>query len=509
MKISQKDVEYIQSNGIAVTEVQKQLSRFKEGFPDMQLTQPVSEGNGLLKLSPAALQANIEKYDLEGRKQDTVKFVPASGAASRMFKLLYHFLEEGTNGENADISTFYSSLPNFAFYEELKAHCPSEKTFENWKITKDKTLVQALLQKPGLNYGFLPKALLTFHKYENGTFRKAIDEHLVEGARYCKNENSAVYIHFTVSEEHLDFFKNHLSQVQPTFEEQFKVQYRISFSTQDKATDTIAVYPDNAPFRTADGHLLFRPGGHGALLQNLNALHADIVFIKNVDNVAAEWLLEDTVNYKKALAGVLLDMQAKIFDYCRLLKDKHSFTRELENEILTLLQDKCGCILHEAYANLNTLERSAYLFSMLHRPIRVCGVVEASNTGGGPFWVRHTDGTERLQLVETAQVNPNDTQQMKILSASRYANITDLVCGIKDFNGEKFDLLHFRDENAGFIAEKSVNGKTIKAMELPGLWNGAMSNWNTLFVQVPITTFNPVKTVMDLLKKEHQGTEKI
>ena len=254
-----------------------------------------------------------------------------------------------------------------------------------------------------------------------------------------------------------------------------------------------------------DGSLLFRPGGHGALIKNLNEIEADIVFIKNIDNVAAQWLIKDTLDYKKALGGALLETQSILFDYCHRLKSAKSLSPDTEKEIIDFLYSRLGFNVPERFNQKTEGDKIAYLYAKLNRPLRICGVIKSSNTGGGPFWVKDADGALSLQLVETAQVNLKDEAQVKILNTSEYANITDLVCGVKNFEGQPFDLMKYRDPETGFIAEKSQNGKALKAMELPGLWNGAMSNWNTAFVQVPTSTFNPVKTVLDLLKKEHQG----
>ena len=503
MNFNQKDLDQIAALGISPEEVDQQISRFKNGFPDLNLFAPVEPGNGLKKLSPEELGAFIDLFEKQGIKNELVKFVPASGAASRMFKMLYNFLDGAISTEDPDVQHFFNGLKNFAFYDELVEVLGADASFAI--EARAKKVVEALLTENGLNYGFLPKALLTFHKYEAGKVTKAIDEHLVEGAAYAADENGLVKLHFTVSAEHLDLIKAHIARVQPVYEQEFDKTYDISFSVQDKATDTLAVDLNNIPFRKENGELLFRPGGHGALLKNLDAVEGDIVFIKNVDNVAAQWLINDTIDYKKALGGVLVDLQNKVFDYCNCLENITETGEELEHEISVFLSEKLGYKLPDSFAKKTSVEKLELLFKVLNRPIRICGVVESSGTGGGPFWVSHNDGTQTLQLVETAQVNLEKADQVAILNASCYANITDLVCGVKNYKGEPFDLMQFRDPDTGFIAEKSAGGKTLKAMELPGLWNGAMSDWNTVFVEVPMTTFNPVKTVLDLLKKEHQG----
>lgn len=499
MNFSNQDIEQIKTLGKTTEEVEKQLERFRNGFPEIELCGNVEENNGLQILSPQELSNYISLFDSNATKKQLIKFVPASGAASRMFKLLFNFLEGSINSSDKGIQEFFGKLKNFAFYDELHELLNgNEKDF-------DPKVVELLLTESGLNYGSLPKALLTFHKYSDGSTTKAIDEHLIEGAAYCSDKNGNVVLHFTVSEEHLTPIKKHLEKVVPGLEEKLGKKFQISFSFQDPATNTLAVNMHNEPFRTDDGKLLFRPGGHGALLKNLNEINGDIVFIKNIDNVAANWLIKDTIDYKKALGGVLIETQQQVFNFCKKLDSGATLTLETEEAITTLLQTKLGYKLPKNFAHLNPKAKKDFLLEKLNRPIRICGVVESKGTGGGPFWVKHSDGSETLQLVETDQINKAKKEQLQFLNASNYANITDLFCGVKNFKGEKFDLMQFSDPDTGFITEKSLSGKPLKAMELPGLWNGAMSDWNTAYIQVPITTFNPVKTVLDLLKKEHQG----
>lgn len=505
MEFNKKDLEQMKQLGIKPDEVKAQLARFKNGFPDLKLCSTVEINKGLEKLSPENLEQYIALYNKKSGEKQLLKFVPASGAASRMFKMLFNYLEGSITFDDKDAKQFFNEFSNFAFSEELLSLLDEKENKKALLEQGDKKIVELLLSEDGLNYGNLPKALLSFHRYKNGTITKAIDEHLIEGAQYCSDASNTVSLHFTVSAEHIELIKNHLNTVVSRFEKRFNKTYNISFSVQDKATDTLAVDLQNEPFRKENDELLFRPGGHGALLKNLNEVNADVVFIKNIDNVAAEWLIKDTIEYKKALGGVLIETQNIIFDYCEQLQNGSELNATLEKEIVEFLSTKLGYKVSEKFSTLFLDEKRTFLFNKLNRPLRICGVIEASNTGGGPFWVKHTDGTESLQLVETAQINLNDKAQVEILEASRYANITDLICGLKDFKGNKFDLMQFRDPDTGFISEKSLGGKALKAMELPGLWNGAMSDWNTAFVVVPITTFNPVKTVLDLLKKEHQG----
>ena len=407
-----------------------------------------------------------------------MKFVPASGAATRMFKELFEFVNEGKRGKGID--TLLSNLDKFAFAPELKAVLPED--------ADDRATVDAIVNE-GLNYGHKPKGLVTFHAYPEGA-RKAVEEHLVEGAAYASS-NGVARIHFTVSPEHMEGFKTLLAEKVPVYEKRFGIRYDISFSVQKPATDTIAVNPDNTPFRQEDGRLLFRPAGHGALIENLNEIDADVIFIKNIDNVTTDARRGDTIRFKKVLAGVLLDLQERAFEYLRALDVDGCELAPIAEFIERRL-----CV--KLPADYNT----ALLRAVLDRPIRACGMVR--NEGepcGGPVWVGNPDGTESLQIAESSQIGPDDQPLMK--SATHF-NPVDLVCGVKTSKGGKFDLRQYTDPSTGFISSKSSGGRELRAQELPGLWNGAMARWNTIFVDVPITTFSPVKVVQDLLRPQHQ-----
>ena len=352
-----------------------------------------------------------------------------------------------------------------------------------------------------MNYGQLPKGLLLFHKYDEG-IRTAMEEHLVEAAQYAST-NGKAQVHFTVSEEHIELFKQKVEEKKSYYEQMFNVSYDISFSTQKASTDTVAANPDNTPFRNDDGSLLFRPGGHGALIQNLNELNADIVFIKNIDNVVPDHLKDETTKWKKIIAGVLVELQQKCFDYLKLLKS----SQYDKQDILTVkdfLEHELCCKLDHAKA-MSDIELVDFLIEKLNRPIRVCGMVKNSGEpGGGPFFVYNADNTISLQILESSQLDVNNPETMNMFTKGTHFNPVDLVCATKDYKGNKFNLPDFVDPLTGFISKKSKNGKELKALELPGLWNGAMSNWNTIFVEVPAITFNPVKTVNDLLREQHQ-----
>ena len=395
-----------------------------------------------------------------------------------MFKELFEFVNEDKRGKGID--TLLQNIEKFAFYPELKAVVTD--------FSDDKAVVSAII-KQGLGYGSLPKGLVTFHSYENGA-RKAVEEHLVEGALYGASEG-VVKLHFTVSPEHKQAFVVLLSERTAKYEQLFGVKYDISFSEQKSSTDTIAVNPDNTPFRTDDGALLFRPAGHGALLENLNDIEASVIFVKNIDNVTTDALRADTVLYKKALAGLLLELQQQIFEALASLENGTADVAA----VAALLEQKLCVKLPENYD-------VALLEKLLKRPIRVCGMVRnEGEPGGGPFWVANADGTQTLQIAESSQISADD---MHLMKDATHFNPVDLVCGVYAADGSKYNLLDYTDPATGFISSKSSGGRTLRAQELPGLWNGAMANWTTIFVDVPISTFSPVKVVQDLLRVQHQ-----
>ena len=449
---SAQDLEQLQARGISVEKAEAQLECFRNGFPELDIVAPASTKKGILAPKRAEQEQYIaawQQYLAEGHK--ILKFVPASGAASRMFKNLFQYLEDGI--ETPFIQDFLAHKDCFAFGPQLAGK-------------EGQDAVRYLLND--MHYGDLPKGLLLFHKYRDGARTPAL-EHLVEGALYCaepakEGEKPTVYLHFTVSHDHLPLFRQHIADNLKKFEEKYNVKYDVTFSEQLPSTDTIAANPDGTPFRMKDGKLLFRPGGHGALIENLNQQDADIVFIKNIDNVVPDRLKKDTIRYKQILAGVLVTEQKRIFE---ALKDP----------------------------NLSDEERAK-----LNRPIRVCGVVKnTGEPGGGPFLVREADGSISCQILESTQIS-----DPALMAQSTHFNPVDLVCAIRDYEGKPFDLPKYVDPQTGFISNKSKDGKELLALELPGLWNGAMSRWNTIFVEVPVSTFNPVKTVNDLLREQHQ-----
>lgn len=489
---SDKDLQQIESRGADLATINQQIENFKTGFPFMNVIKAATIGDGMIKLEDEDVEKYKQIFDNQANSLDLLKFVPASGAATRMFKSLFSAKDEGKFDKS--VTEFLERLKGFAFYDSLIKAIGSENA-------DAQTILDYLLTDKGLDYGSLPKGLLEFHAYGD-TSRTPAEEHLVEGAKYA-NSAGKVKLHFTVSPEHRPKFKALIDRVLDGYESLFDVKYDISFSEQKPSTDTIAVNMDNTPFRTNDGSLLFRPAGHGALLSNLNDQSADVVFIKNIDNVVPDRLKETTIDYKKALAGVLLDFQKKVFAYQAQLETDDS--EALINEISTFLANQLCTLPSADFSNYSKEEKIAYLKNKLNRPLRVCGMVKnVGEPGGGPFWAENSDGTTSLQVVESAQIDLSDAAQKEIFDKATHFNPVDLICSMKDYKGNKFDLLQFRDPQTGFITQKSQSGKDLKAQELPGLWNGSMSDWNTLFVEVPLITFNPVKTVNDLLRKEHQ-----
>ncbi|MFI3316116.1 MAG: DUF4301 family protein [Rikenellaceae bacterium] len=475
---STQDLEQIKAHGIDPKSVEQQINYFQKGFPSLPVLRAASVGDGIIRLSDAQLKAAEAHYQSELDNLKVVKFVPASGAATRMFKELFEFVGAGKRTKGID--TLIDNIERFAFYPELK-----EVVAQG---ADDKSVVSAIIGK-GLNYGSLPKGLVTFHSYEDGN-RKAVEEHLVEAALYGSN-NGVANIHFTVSTEHKSGFVELLGAVTPRYEAKFGVKFNVSFSEQSPATDTVAVNPDNTLFRTGAGELLFRPAGHGALIENLNAIDADIIFVKNIDNVTTDALRGDTTLYKRALGGVLLDLQNQAFECIKALEVGGA---ELE-VIAEFIETKLCVKLPGDYG-------AATLRTILERPMRVCAMVRnEGEPGGGPYWVKDADGLQTLQIAESSQISAEDAH---LMSSATHFNPVDLVCGVKDSRGKKFDLKAFVDPEAGFISEKSSEGRALRAQELPGLWNGSMAKWNTVFVEVPVSTFSPVKVVQDLLRPQHQ-----
>jgi hypothetical protein len=511
---TKEDLNLFEKKGINTDTVEKQVASFKKGFPFADLVCPATPGNGITTVDQKYANAYSLYYDNASAKMKIVKMVPASGAASRMFSNLYKFSGEYKASEflkfkddksYQDVFSFIEDIRKFAFFDDLTAimklngkdilKCIEEKDYN--------FVIDFLLGEKGLNYGNLPKGLIKFHQYEDHA-RTAFEEHLAEGALYCSDKNGNVYIHFTISPEHVNKFEELIGDVKNYYEEKFKVKYEISYSVQKPSTDTIAVSMNNEPFRETDGTILFRPGGHGALIENLNDLDAEIVFVKNIDNIVPDKLKDTTTLFKKVIGGILLEYRETAFEYLEMLDSGDVDEDELK-EITTFCINKLMLSVSKGFEEFDQFEKIDLLYNFLNRPMRVCGMVKnEGEPGGGPFWVKDKEGRISLQIVESSQIDLENETQKSILGKATHFNPVDLVCSIKNYKGEKFDLKDFIDQSTGFISSKSKDGKQLKALELPGLWNGAMAEWITIFVDVPLITFNPVKTVNDLLREEHQ-----
>ena len=513
--LNKEDLKQIQAKEISVAVVERQLEQFKNGFPFVDITAPAVIDHGIVKVD----EEMVEKYQKLHRKmlssKRVVKFVPASGAATRMFQNVYELIKEYDKSYEKYLSTlvdrsfnsiFYvcEHMRHFAFYGDLMK-AASENGMDLNCILDKKSFAEALgllISEKGLNYGQLPKGLLKFHRYHDEV-RTAAEEHLVEGAQYAASKGN-VDIHFTVSPEHVAPFKQLLNSVKEKYGARFGVVFNISYSIQDSSTDTIAVDADNNPFRNPDNSILFRPAGHGALLKNLGDLDYDIVFIKNIDNVVTDRLKPDTVKYKQIIGGVLAEILETIAGYMTKLEDPESIVDGSLTKMVNFAEQRLNNPFPYAVNEVSRDQKIEWLLSVLNRPTRVCGMVKnEGEPGGGPFWVKDSNGIESLQIVEASQLDPANKAHAKIVKAATHFNPVDLVCSISDYKGNAFDLTQFRDDNTGFISTKSKDGKELKALELPGLWNGAMARWNTVFVEVPIATFNPVKIINDLLRVEH------
>ena len=520
------DLQQLQQKGISEERLLQQLRDFRNGFPFARLVAPAIKGHGVLNLTDQEKDHYRKLYRDQASRNKILKFVPASGAATRMFKNLYACYETlkdyraATHQEKApdniglkpDVQEFFHHISDFAFYEALEKALNRiyGKTVDSSLIGKEYfCILDTLLENPqGLRYGKLPKALLLFHNYPQGP-RMSLEEHLVEAALYAGSQG-VCHLHFTISPEHREEFRNRIGQVLPRYEAQYKVKYDISYSEQKPSTDTVAVTLQNEVFRDEEGRMVFRPGGHGALIENLNETQADIVFIKNIDNVTYDSLRQDTVIYKELLAGILIQCREDIFQKLREL-DSIS-PANASQAYLQGLQDfatrKLCMALPENLSSWSPQQQSDWFRTALNRPIRVCGVVKnTGEPGGGPFWVLgQGQQAPSLQIVESSQVNMDDAKQKEIFNTSEFFNPVDLVCSLRDYKHNKFNLSDFVDPQTAFISRKSVKGTDIKAMELPGLWNGAMAHWITLFVEVPQSVFTPVKTVNDLLRPQHLAT---
>lgn len=515
MNFTEQDIKQIKSKGLTLKKVEVQIQLFKTGVPFINLKEAATVGNGIIKLLENEKEHYCHIFDSKSSEKKVIKFVPASGAASRMFKFLFNFLEQYNSSKETinsyinthkatELSLFFVALEKLPFFEDVvhKLH----ELFDNFNdLPEDKQreeFVKTILEEDRLNYSAFPKGLLPFHRYKDIACT-AFEEHLFEAALYASSKNKA-YLHFTISEKYDHKFDEEFKYIEEDVEVKTSTEFNVSFSYQKEITETIAVTSDNKPFRNTDESLLFRPSGHGALIENLNDLDADIIFIKNIDNVVVSKYKNQVSGYKKMIAGLLLELQAKSFEFLNEL-DNETVGENKLIEIAEFLSNKLNVFISLEFEKYSTKYQIDYLKQKLNRPIRVCGMVKnEGEPGGGPFWVKDEMGVPSLQIVESAQVDKKNKLQKGILKSASHFNPVDIVCGIKNYKNEKFNLTNFVDPKTSFITMKTKIGKHIKALELPGLWNGAMANWNTVFVEVPLLTFNPVKTVNDLLKPAHQ-----
>ena len=505
---NENDKKLMAAKGIDESVIEAQLKRFETGFPWLKLEAAATVGHGITRLDSKQQSQCIKLWkEFQGGGATIEKFQPASGAASRMFKNLFAFINEGKAAPETEFERqFFEGITQFAFYPQLNKTCVNlykNNVAELIEVGRYADVLKALLLSDGMNYGALPKGLLRFHRTTAGSVHTPLEEHLEEGAQYAADADRCVRIHFTVSPEHRSGFEKLIKAKVPLMEKVWGVKYDITLSEQKASTDTIAVNMDNTPYRDADGNLLFRPAGHGALLENLNERDADVVFIKNVDNVVPLRLRSVSTRFKKIIGGYLIQVQRQIKKYLEIL-DKGNVKTSVLKEMLRYASQTL-CIVDASTETMDDNALATWLRDKFNRPIRVCGVVpNEGEPGGGPYLAYNADGSASPQILESAQINPDDPAAVEMMKCGTHFNPVDLVCYIKDYKGIKFDLRKFVDVETGFISIKSKDGVDIKALELPGLWNGSMSNWNTIFIEVPIETFNPVKTVNDLLRRAHQ-----
>jgi len=516
-QLSEDIISQLKQKGVSVESALSQIETFKKGVPFTELVRPCKIGDGIDNID-ADLEKYVGTFDSESKSKKVIKFVPASGAASRMFKDLLsvcgrdgevtrdELMTEKSNDSKAFL-TFIDNISKFAFSDELSSVLKNDglNLAELLCSGEYRSIAEYTLGPSGLNYSNLPKGIIEFHNYGDIS-RTAFEEHLVEAKEYSADAIGVSRLHFTVSPEHMARVKD-LLESRNNRHASDGVNFEISYSIQKPSTDTLAVDMENRPLLDSEGEIVVRPGGHGALIENLNDLDCDIAFIKNIDNVVPDYLKTETYIYKKALGGYLFDLQSKIFGYL-VQMDAGPPDQALFNEASNFLTHELSIEFPLAFNEMHFEDRICLFRSKLDRPIRVCGVVKnVGEPGGGPFWVRNKEEAVTKQIVESAQVNLESQKQFKIWESSTHFNPVDLVCGLKNYKGEQFDLKQYVNPDMGFISHKSKDGIELKALELPGLWNGAMADWITLFVEVPLITFNPVKTILDLLRPEHQPQE--
>lgn len=515
MNISNQDIKQLENNNISQSRIEEQFEILKTGIPFADLQSAATENNGLLVFTKEEQEFWVTFFEEKKDTLNTLKFTPASGAATRMFKFLFEFVEDYNPKDGSinayinkkgvpELRLFFVGLESFPFYKKIRARI-REKYGKNGADINENRLrfVKIMLEEKELDFGKKPKGLFPFHSYKKYV-AAAFEEHLFEGALYA-NKDGVARLHFTISKEHQKRFDKKLKKRKAYIERKTKMRFDISYSYQDSSTNTIALTKSNDLLRDDDDKIVLRPGGHGSLIKNLNKQDADIIFIKNIDNVVVNKYKEQVAYYKKMLAGKLLSLQASSFKYLEAIDNQEEISDNKRLEIAAFLKNDLFIKLPAHYKSLDKTAQITLYKKLLDRPIRVCGMVKnEGEPGGGPFWVLHEDGTESLQIIEGVQINPNDKKQQEILKNATHFNPVDIICGVKNYKGEKYNLLQYVDYKAGFIASKSYQGQQIKVIEHPGLWNGGMAYWNTIFIEVPLVTFNPVKTVNDLLKPAHQ-----
>lgn len=506
--ITEHDKSMLDARGISQQTVSDQLARFTTGFPYLRLAASATVGNGILRTDAQIEEKAVARWDKFLAEGATVcKFVPASGAASRMFKALFAFVDgqEETPAADSPVAALIANIDKTAFYGQLndilqKLHGKTARQLID--EGKYKAVISAIIKPEGLNYGNLPKGLLSFHRYADGSVRTPLEEQLVEGAQTTA-ANGVVNVHFTVSDNHRQLFADKLAEVLPAIEQRSGLKFKVSTSIQKPATDTVAANPDGTPFRDDNGNMVFRPGGHGALISNLSDIDAEVIYIKNIDNVVPDSHRMATVKYKKIIGGILMLVHDETVRYANMLRDGKYGEKDLAD--MRDFVSRTLCIKADGLESLPADEQAKWLAAKFNRPIRVCGMVRnEGEPGGGPYIAYNNDGTASPQILESTQIDMSNAANVDMMKGATHFNPVDLVCYVRDIDGNRFDLTKFVDHNTGFISDKSFAGRALRALELPGLWNGAMSDWNTVFVEVPIDTFNPVKTVNDLLRPAHQ-----
>ncbi|OPY87071.1 MAG: hypothetical protein A4E71_01255 [Smithella sp. PtaU1.Bin162] len=501
--LSPKDIRQIKAAGISPAGVEKQLAAYRQGAGCLKLNRHCSVGDGIIFVSPGQRKKLIDLYESEAGGHKLIKFVPASGAASRMFSGWFSASEKGGFGSAELNRKFFRDLQKLPFFPLIAGSKAGGKLLKRKDV---KGLLEFILGKDGLNYGNLPKALIPFHRYPEGVLRTPLAEHLAEATGYAADAAGNVNLHFTLSAEHRPAVTKYLQEILAGYENVYREKYNITLSDQSASTNTITVDANNQPLRDAKGRLVFRPGGHGTLLKNLNDLDADLIFVRNIDNIAPEVLSRKAVPFRKMLGGMALRIQKENFAFLRALEEEKTNSLRID-EIVRYCADVLYIKFPRGFIRLSGKEKSRIVFSLLNRPLRICGMVKNDGEpGGGPFWVEEKNGAQTLQIVESGHVDKKDSGQQSIWLQSRYFNPVDMVCCIRNYRGKKFVLDKYVDKDAYLITTKNEKGKTFKALEMPGLWNGGMAYWNTVFVELPLTVFNPVKTVYDLLRSEHITT---